>query len=306
LSLAAATAVGLLLARWVVRPVRRLRSAATALGAGDLESRAPTDAGPPEIRDLASAFNLTASRLQTLLTAQEQFVADASHQLRSPLTAVRLRLEVLETELVEPEPDLDRVQEDVAAARGELARLNRLVDGLLALASAERAAAGVDTEPVALADLIVDRVDAWDSIAAERAVSLVAVPRRLTAQATLDRMSQVLDNLIANAIDASPAGGTIRVEAISPLGARHSGGHVEVHVIDEGPGMTAEQRSRASDRFWRGRATRGHLGGSGLGLAIVQKLVQADGGSIELRAAATGGLDAVVLLPVATSRVSVS
>jgi signal transduction histidine kinase len=305
-SLAAATGVGLLLARSVVRPVQRLRSAATALGAGDLESRAPADAGPPEIRDLASAFNTTAGRLQSLLTAQEQFVADASHQLRSPLTAVRLRLEVLETELAVPEPEIDRVLEDVAAARGELARLNRLVDGLLALASAERAAASISCEPVALAGLVQERVEAWESIAAERGVSLVAVPRRLVAMATVDRISQVLDNLIANAIDASPVGGSIRVEATSPSSPRRGERYVELHVIDEGLGMTAEQRAHAADRFWRGGSTRGYLGGSGLGLAIVQKLVQADGGSVELRAAATGGLEAVVRLAAATEAVPVA
>jgi signal transduction histidine kinase len=101
----------------------------------------------------------------------------------------------------------------------------------------------------------------------------------------------VLDNLVANALDAAPPGTEVRLWA-RPGPA----GWIEVHVTDEGPGMEPEQRQHAFDRFWRARATRGELGGSGLGLAIVQKLVEADGGRVELRESEAGGVDAVVLL----------
>jgi signal transduction histidine kinase len=298
--------VGVLLSRWVSRPVLRLRDAATSLGSGDLQARAPTGSGPPEIRELALAFNATASQLQALLSSQEQFVADASHQLRSPLTAVRLRLEMIGDELADPEPDLDRVATDVAGARGEVARLNRLVDGLLALATAERVGSATSVAaPIALASLIEDRVEAWAPVAAERRITLSAGPRQLVAFAAFDKVSQVLDNLLANAIDASPSGGTIRIDAAVPPPGRDLDGLVELHVIDQGPGMSEAQRAHAFDRFWRADAVPGSLGGSGLGLAIVQKLVESDGGSVRLQVAPGGGVDAVVVLPSSTERLPV-
>ncbi len=181
-TLGAAAAIGLLLARWVGRPVERLQAAATSLGHGELESRAPTESGPPELRELALAFNAMASRLQELVTSQEHFVADASHQLRTPLTAVRLRLEMLEDELTDPDLDRARLAEDIAAARGEAARLDRLVDGLLALATAERAGGPTRATAIGLADLITERVEAWEPIASERDIRLEPVPRHLVAR----------------------------------------------------------------------------------------------------------------------------
>ena len=132
-TLAVAGGLGILLARWVTRPIADLRDAAMQIGDGDLEARADQNSGPPEVRDLAEAFNTTALRLEQLVTAQEHFVADASHQLRTPLTALRLRLEMLQDE---NGPD---AAEDLDAARSEVQRLSRLVDGLLELARAERA-----------------------------------------------------------------------------------------------------------------------------------------------------------------------
>ena len=132
-SLAAAALLAVVLSRWVARPLDEVRGAAGRLGSGDLGSRAPTDTGPPEVRELASSFNDMAGRLEQLVDAQESFVADASHQLRTPLTALRLRLENLEQEVDDPE-----AADDLAAARDEMRRLSRLVDGLLALARADR------------------------------------------------------------------------------------------------------------------------------------------------------------------------
>lgn len=284
-SLAAAGAMGALLARWVTRPVAELRRAATRIGDGELDARAEVDTGPPEVRELAAAFNATAVRLQQLVTAQEQFVADASHQLRTPLTALRLRLEVLEEE-ADP-----ATAEDVEAARNEVQRLSRLVDGLLALARAERAPGPASPTPSPLGPLLEERRATWEPVAAERDVALEATADGLRARVNPDHLVQMLDNLVANALEASPPGGTIRLWAEPADDAQ-----VCVHVTDQGPGMTPEQRERAFDRFWRARTTRSQLGGSGLGLAIVQKLAEAEGGRAELREAAGGGLDACLLL----------
>lgn len=283
-SLGAATVVGLAFARGVARPLRDLQSTATALGRGDLGARAPAGAGPPEVQALATAFNDTATRLEVLVGSQEQFVADASHQLRTPLAALRLRLENLASECTS---DTD----DVEAALAEVARLSRLVDGLLALARADRTGATATAVAVHASDALAERIDAWEAMAADQGVRLARRDATdLLVVATPDRLSQALDNLIANAFDASPAGGAVT------LSCESAGGWVDLHVVDEGPGMSEEERQRAFDRFWRARHTEARLGGTGLGLSIVQKLVRADGGDVELREAPGGGLDAVIRL----------
>ncbi|HMQ26672.1 MAG TPA: HAMP domain-containing protein, partial [Acidimicrobiales bacterium] len=150
-TLVAATLVGIVLARSVTRPLRRLQETATQLGHGDLEARTPVGAGPPEVRSLAVAFNDTATRLEQLVTAQEAFVADASHQLRTPLTALRLQLENVREEVGPDQGD------EIDAALSEVGRLSRMVDGLLALARAERRPATVTAEPPHLRALLHER-----------------------------------------------------------------------------------------------------------------------------------------------------
>jgi signal transduction histidine kinase len=279
-SLAAAAGLGIVLARSVTKPVRELQQAATALGGGDLAVRADTSAGPGEVRALASEFNAMAARLEGLVGAQEAFVADASHQLRSPLTALRLRLENLEDTVGSGE------RAEVEAAGREVARLSRLIDGLLALARADRASTTATAEEVDLRALLDDRSQVWSALAEERGIALV-VEGSGEATATPDRIAQVVDNLLANALDAAPADSSIVLRAAPG----------EIHVVDAGPGLSDEERDRAFDRFWRAGREGGSLGGSGLGLAIVQKLAVADGGTAELRRAPTGGIDATVRYP---------
>jgi signal transduction histidine kinase len=285
-TLAVAGGVGILLARWVTKPIADLRDAATRIGDGELDARADQVHGPPEVRELAESFNTTARRLEELVTAQEQFVADASHQLRTPLTALRLRLEMLES-------DDGADSEDLDAARNEVQRLSRLVDGLLALARAERATGAVPPRPIVLADVLDERGNAWRPVADERDVALVCDAGRLQGRATPDHLGQAIDNLLANALEVAPAGSTITM-SVNP-GADDT---VEVHVTDHGSGLDADQRAHAFDRFWRATTTRSELGGSGLGLAIVQKLTTADGGHAELRETPGGGLDAVLVLQI--------
>jgi signal transduction histidine kinase len=279
--LAVATLVGLGFARTLTGPLSALERAAVAVGAGDLATRAPADNGPPEIRALATEFNETVARLDTLLRSQQEFVADASHQLRTPLTALQLRLENLDRDVA------DEGKPDLSAALAEVARLTRLVDGLLTLARADAARAA--PTPLNLEATVAARADAWSAQLAARRVAVdVRVPAGTTALATPGAVEQVLDNLISNALAVSHPGATIAIEATG------AGETVRLHVRDDGPGMTAEQRSRAFDRFWR-TGSRG--GGTGLGLAIVHRLVAADGGTAELREGTTGGLEAVITLP---------
>jgi signal transduction histidine kinase len=257
--LAVVAAVGWLLARSVTRPLRALADAARRAGGGELDARADAGVGPPEMREVARAFNEMVGRLGELLSVQEAFVADASHQLRTPLTALRLRLE---------NGDLD-------GALGEAERLSQLVDALLALARAEAAPA----ESIDLAVLVDDRLDVWRPVADEHGVVLEADVRG-AALAAPDRLAQVLDNLLDNALTAAPPGSIVTVWG--DAGA--------LHVRDLGPGMSADDRARAFDRFW----SKG--GGSGLGLAIARRLLEIDGGTIDLRTPAEGGLDVVLCL----------
>jgi two-component system OmpR family sensor kinase len=282
--LAIAAAVGVALARSIARPLRDLERAAAATGSGDLSVRAKADAGPSEVRTLAAAFNDSVGKLERVLHAQEDFVADASHQLRTPLTALRLRLENLERDVAE------EGRGDLASAVAEVDRLGRLVTSLLELARADRG--GAEPSPVELARAVESRVAEWTPPAADRGVRVSAevAGERLVALTSLERVEQVLDNLLENALAAMPTGGSVAVTA-----ARRNG-WVEVHVVDDGPGLSEDERAHAFDRFWRG--TPGG-GGSGLGLAVVKRLVEVDGGEVSLAAADGGGLDACVRLPAA-------
>ena len=277
--LAAAAIVGMRVASFVVGPLRRVESAAAAVGGGDLGARAPEDDGPEEVRSLASVFNDTVTRVSQLLSSQRHFAEDASHQLRTPLTALRLRLENLERD-VGPEG-----RGDLEGALREVDRLGALVDDLLALARSGASAA--PAQPVELGPLARERIEAWSALAAERGVRLAAdLDGSVVARAAEERVRQVVDNLVENAVEASPAGGTVT------LVTRSAPPWVELRVRDEGPGLGGEQRERAFDRFWRGRPGEG----SGLGLAIARSLVEADGGEVELVPGPDGGLDAVVRL----------
>lgn len=289
ITLLIASVVGILMARWVTRPLGDLRDVAREFGSGELDARADTMHGPPEVRALATSFNSTAGRLEDLLVSQEQFVADASHQLRTPLTALRLRLEMIEAEVEGP------VIEDIEAAHSEVLRMSRLVDGLLALARAERSERTAPS-PTPIGPIITERLSIWEHIADEREVSLIAIPTPVVALTDPDHLGQILDNYIANALEVSPAGSSLLIRA--SIEVQGEDRFAAVHVADQGPGMDAEQRAHAFDRFWRAGTTRSELGGSGLGLAIVKKLAEADGGRAELRSAPSGGVDAVVLLPI--------
>ena len=269
-ALLAAALVGWRFARRVTRPLLQVERAAVAAGAGDLAVRAPV-AGPPEVWSLAESFNAMVVKLGGLMNAQEEFVADASHQLRTPLATLRLTLENLEYEGASP-TDLD-------AALHEVDRLSRTVNGLLALARADREPPA--HEALDLHALVEERVALWSPLADQRGLTLSSeVDRSWWVLVTPDRVEQVIDNLLENAIDASPPGGEIAT------GVSASGGWTELHIVDAGPGLNDAERVRAFDRFWRKTSA---TSGSGIGLAVVARLVRADAGEVELRRAQTGG-----------------
>ncbi|MFI7547465.1 sensor histidine kinase [Actinoplanes sp. NPDC049599] len=273
--------IALALARWIGRPVRALERATRRLAEGATTS-ASTTTGPPELRRLAETFNATAVRLQELIAAQRSFVGHASHQLRTPLTALRLRLENLE-----PAIAADGAA-NLRAALLEADRLATLVDALLAMTRIEHRAA--PAEPVPISAAVTARAAVWRPVAEDRGVTLTAGgPDQVTAQVIPGTLEQILDNLIANALDVAPPGTTVAVTW------QLDGTTVELHVIDAGPGLSDEDRARALQPFWR--APGAPKGGTGLGLALVHKLAAASGGRTRLDKAEPTGLDAVVALP---------
>lgn len=287
LSLGLIVAASVLVSRWVLRPVRRLQEGAAAAERGDLGARLPADEGPTELRAVAHAFNGMSARLQDVFESQRSFVDDASHQLRTPLTAIRLRLDNLETRLG---ASVERDRDDLSHVRREVERLTHDLDGLLALARLE--SADGHAERIVVSELLAERATVWRPLAEEQELRLVVGAAPGVVRASRERVGQVLDNLLANAFDASPPGGTVTLSSgLGPYGT------VTIHVRDEGPGLAPDERAHVFDRFHTTKTGDGYLGGTGLGLPVARRLVRADGGDLALAVAVGGGVDAVVTLP---------
>ena len=284
--LLAVVPVGLLVARWVTRPTTALTERVGRLADGDLDARADPQTGPPEVRELAAGFNAMADRLGTLVADQRAFAADASHQLRSPLTALRLEIEQL--------PDLadDEREEAVDRAVREIERLTGIVTSLLTLARHD-GVEEVELLDVDVATIAAERVAAWGPVATRDGVHLAAptADGPVLARCGHGFLEQMLDVVLSNALAVSPTGATVhvRVEEDPDRDA------VTLHVDDEGDGLDAAGYERAFERFWRGPG-RPRGSGSGLGLPIARRLARLAGGDVSLSAGPAGGTRATVTL----------
>jgi signal transduction histidine kinase len=280
--------VAVALTRWILRPVAQLDGAAHRISDGALDARVPSGLGPPELRRLARSFNTMADDVTDALERQRAFVAQASHQMRNPLTALRLRVEELGAFIAEPAG-----RDEHRLALEETDRLRRILDGLLALAQAERGHHRTETEDAAtVAD---ERVAAWQPLAQQRDITL----RRTGADSAPVRavptaVGQALDALIDNALKFAGPHATVEVAVVA------SDSSVAVHVIDDGPGLADTQRRLATERFWRAPDTQ-NVEGTGLGLPIATVLVEASGGDLSLSAAEPRGLDARLRFPATAS-----
>ncbi|MGR6318396.1 HAMP domain-containing sensor histidine kinase [Micromonospora soli] len=277
------TAFGL--AGWVLRPVTELDAVTHEIAEGHRTARVRPRLGPPELRRLAASFNNMADVVSDVMDRQRAFVAHASHQLRNPLTALRLRVEELGPSLT----DADGRAEHRLALE-ETDRLATVLDALLTLARAEREEnqrVTVDAAAVA-----ASRVAAWLPLARHRSVALhldmATAP--VYARTVPTAIDQALDALIDNAVKFSGAGGEVTVTV------RAADGGTALAVRDNGPGMTASQLDQATERFWRAPDVQ-NVDGAGLGLTIVAVLVDASDGRLTMRQGEPRGLVAELWFP---------
>ncbi len=279
--LAIGLAAGALIARQISRPIRDLDLAARNVAGGDLSTKVAV-AGSSEQRSLARAFNEMTERVRRLLRGQQDFVADASHQLRTPLTGLRLRLE----NLADRFEDDASVEAEVEAGMHEVDRLSHMVDELLILSRAgERELPGAAVDLQTTARRAAGR---WRQDALDRGIGLEVTGAGCgavwCAAADLDRS---VDALVENALSYSPAGSTVTI-ACSP-------GSIE--VLDQGPGLAVGEEDSVFERFWRGSASRKAPKGTGLGLPIARELAREWGGDVTLSSRTGGGARAVISLP---------
>ncbi|MGK5499068.1 sensor histidine kinase [Streptomyces sp. URMC 125] len=277
-----AVAVAFRMTAWVLEPVRVLDKAAHDIATGRLASRVAAMSGPPELRRLARSFNEMADHVETVLEQQRAFVADASHQLRNPLSALLLRIDLLALELPEG-------NEEIASVRAEGRRLARVLDDLLGLALAEHAPADLRLTDVAA--LAAGRVAAWRPAAESKGVELRAGGSgAVTGWADPIALSSALDAVVDNAVKFTPAGESVTVSTAA------EGDRVTVEVADRGPGLTEDELARVGDRFWRSSRHQ-NVSGSGLGLSISRALLAAGGAEISYARNEPHGLRVLVSLP---------
>ncbi len=272
-------AAGALIAQQIARPIRRLDVAARRVAAGDLDARAPVE-GSSEQRSLAASFNEMTVRVSRLLRMQRDFVADASHQLRTPLTGLRLQLE----ELRETTPDGDPRAKRLDAGMSEVDRLSQMVDELLVLSRA-----GEHDQPVTDVDLarVADRaLDRWQKAADDAGIELVRMnpDGSSTVRCTVADLDRTLDALIENAIRYGPR--ESRVAIVNGRG--------RIEILDDGPGLEPGEEEAVFERFHRGRAGRQGVRGTGLGLPIARELVEQWGGSVTIANREGRGARAVI------------
>ncbi|MER6315243.1 HAMP domain-containing sensor histidine kinase [Streptomyces sp. NPDC001581] len=270
------------LTSWVLKPVQTLDAAAHGIATGRMNSRVAAAGGPPELQRLAHSFNEMADNVEEVLEQQRAFVADASHQLRNPLAALLLRIELLALELPEG-------NEEIASVRTEGKRLTQVLDDLLDLALAEHTSAEISLTDIGA--LAAERVAAWRPYAEEKGVRLTETGRSaVTGWADPIALSSALDAVIDNALKFTPEGEEVEVSVAA------EGGVARVVVADRGPGLTEEELLRVGDRFWRS----GHhqnIKGSGLGLSISRALLTAGGGSLSYETNPPHGLRVTVSVP---------
>lgn len=272
LTVLVAIGIAIPVALGIARPLTRLRTQTDRLATGDFDSIADEKHGPVEVRDLSHSFNLMARRLGNLTDSQRQFTSSVSHQLRTPLTALRLRLDQAQ-EMIDENPS--RAAEALEASQNEVSRLQEMIEQLLKLSRLE----GKEISIVAVdaMEIVRTRLELWGPLAEEKEVTIEVVGTpSAQCQVAEGGLEQIVDNFVDNALSVAPSGSCITISV------KVDDDHVTIDVTDEGPGLSDEELTRVFDRFWRSPQAASTTG-SGLGLAIVRQLAIASGAEVALR-----------------------
>jgi len=284
--------LGIILSRSLTAPLRRLADAARAVAGRDF-SRRVKEEGSTELAEVAQAFNQMTTALEESERQRQNMVADVAHELRTPLSVLQGNLQAILDEVY----PLDKAE--IARLYDETRLLSRLVDDLRELALADAGQLHLNLLPTDATEVIRDTTDSLARVIETQQVALsVEMPDGLPpVQADPDRLAQILNNLLVNALQHTPAGGSIAVTAAPTPSA------VEIAVADTGEGIAPEDLARVFERFWRADRSRARdrhwAGGTGLGLSVAQSLVEAQGGRIWAESAPEQGSTFRFTLPLA-------
>ena len=304
IALVIAIVLAVIVARSIARPIQHVAAAANAIAGGDLRQPAPIE-GPSEVRELASNFNAMVDRVRASQHSQRDFLANVSHELKTPLTSIRGFAQAI---LDGAAGDSESIRKSASIIREESERMARMVSELLDLSRIETGQLVMRREPVQVSEVLHGCVERQMLRAQGANVSLAldAPPDLPPIQGDGDRLAQVFNNLIDNALKHTPSGGRVVLSTRAMTGSsvvrrgKPWPGAVEVSVTDSGPGIPPEDLSRIFERFYqvdKSRARSSSGGNLGLGLAIVKEIVTAHGGSIHAESVTGLGTKFVVRLP---------
>jgi two-component system sensor histidine kinase GlrK len=281
-STAVALAIALALTRYIARPIATIDNAIRQLGGADF-SRPISVRGPEDLRYLGRRLDWLRRRLEEFETQKNRFLRHVSHELKTPLTALREGAELLNDQVAGP---LVPAQKQVVSImRDNSVKLQRLIEELLDYQRALHAAASLEVKPVVLDALVAEAVREHELAAQSKGLRLIVDSQSAMVEADPEKLRSIIDNLISNAVKFTPPGGTISVRA------QAQAGEAIIEVMDSGPGVPPEERESIFNLFFRGRGKgeSGRIKGSGLGLAIARELVEAHGGHIAVVADGSGG-----------------
>jgi heavy metal sensor kinase len=283
--------VGWIIAGRVLAPIGRITAVAREIQATDLSRRIRLQGPNDELKQLADTFDAMLARIDAAFAAQQQFLADASHELRNPLAIIRTNADLA---LSDPDPQQEDLRQAVVVVKRASERMARLVDDLLALARREAPTFAI--EPVDLGRAASEASDEFLAPAEARGIVLDrAVAPGVVIMGDSDALKRAIANLLENAVRLAPASSRIRLAVGSERNLAW------VAVSDEGPGIAPENQSKVFDRFWRADKGRSRAdGGTGLGLSIVRQIAQTHGGDVQLQSRVGVGSTFTIWLPVAS------
>jgi two-component system, NtrC family, sensor histidine kinase GlrK len=303
-STAVALAIALALTRYIARPIGEIDGAIRQLGGADF-SQSISVRGPEDLRYLGRRLDWLRRRLDEFETQKNRFLRHVSHELKTPLTALREGAELLNDQVAGPLAPPQR--QVVGIMRDNSVKLQRLIEELLDYQRALHAAASLEVKSVALDSLVQEAVKGHELAAQAKGLRLAIEAEPAAVEADPEKLRSIVDNLVSNAVKFTPPGGTVTVSA--RVGTGSSAGEAIIEVLDTGPGVPHEERESIFNLFFRGRRSEHttpsggpRVKGTGLGLAIARELVEAHGGQIAVLGAESGGGHFRVTLPRRSAR----